>query len=98
MRMDKTITDSTETSEIAVFARLLSNHQGEMQPRLARYVLTLGFSPAEQARMEELANRNQVGRLSPGERDELQSYVKAGHWLALLHSKARKALKRRKVS
>ena len=85
-------------SELAIFARLLSNHQGDMSPHLARYVLTLGFSDAERARMDDLAVRNQDGRLSPDEHDELMNYVKAGHWLALLHSKARKALKKRKVS
>jgi hypothetical protein len=48
--------------------------------------------------MEKLAIRNQAGRLSLDELDELMNYVKAGHLLALLHSKARKALKKWKVS
>ena len=93
-------TKSTQakTSEFAIFARLLSDHKREMSPRLARYILTLGFSDAEQARMEVLAVRNQAGGLSSDEHDELMNYVKAGHLLALLHSEARKALKKRKVS
>jgi hypothetical protein len=91
-------THTAGTSEFAIFARLLSNHKEEMSPRLARYVLTLGFNATEQARMKELATRNQDGGLSAGEHDELMSYVKAGHLLALLHSQARKALKTRKVS
>jgi hypothetical protein len=90
--------ENTETSEFAIFARLLSDHKAEMSPRLARYVLTLGFSDAEQARMEDLAQRNQSGGLSLDEHDALMNYVKASHWLALLHSKARKALQKRKVS
>jgi len=98
MRMAITPADRTRTSEFAIFARLLSNHKGDMSPRLARYMLTLGFNVAEQARMHELAVRNQDGRLSADEHDELMNYVKAGHLLALLHSKARKALKKRKVS
>jgi hypothetical protein len=36
--------------------------------------------------MNELADRNQGGRASPEEHDELMSYIKAGHLLALLHS------------
>lgn len=48
--------------------------------------------------MLELAARNQEGALSPEETEELGNFVKAGHLLALLHSKARKSLKRRKVS
>lgn|SRR5262245_32884768 len=91
-------TAGARTSEAAIFGRLLSNSKGEMSPPLARYVLRLGFGADDQARMTELAARNQDGALSPGEQDELRNYVRAGHLLALLHSKARKALKKRKVS
>ena len=69
-----------------------------MAPRLARYVLTLGFSDADQKRMTELAAANQRDALPPDDYEELMGYVKAGHLLALLHSQARKALKRQKVS
>lgn len=86
------------TSEIAIFGRLLDNAKGVMSPNLARYVLTLGFPSHDQDRMLELAARNQDGRLSVGEHDELMNYVRAGHLLAALHSKARSALKKRKVS
>jgi hypothetical protein len=61
-------------------------------------VLTLGFGEEDQARMSELAERNQAGALSAPEQQELHNYVKAGHLLALLHSKARKSLNRKKVS
>jgi hypothetical protein len=46
--------------------------------------------------MEELAEKNQAGSISPSEREELFSYVKAGHLLAILQSKARKALRKKK--
>jgi hypothetical protein len=65
---------------------------------LARYVLTLGFSDEEQTRMRDLAARNQEGAASPLEHEELMSYVRAGHLLALLHAKARSALKKQEVS
>ncbi len=87
-----------KTSDIAIFGRLLNNPKEEMSADLARYVLTLGFNAADQARMRELADTNQQGGLSPAEHEELMGYVKAGHLLALLQSKARKALKKRKVS
>ncbi|HEV3117003.1 MAG TPA: hypothetical protein VGY58_08130 [Gemmataceae bacterium] len=96
--MATTPADKTKMTEFAIFARVLSNHKADMSPPLARYVLTLGFSADEQARMDDLAVRNQDGRLTPDEHEELMSYVRAGHLLALLHSKARKALKKRKVS
>jgi hypothetical protein len=45
-----------------------------------------------------LPERNQEGRLTSEEREELESYVKAGHLLALLHSKARRSLRAAKLS
>lgn len=91
-------TQKPKISELAIFARVLNNPKGEMSPRLARYILTLGFDETEQAHMDDLAVRNQAASLSADEHDELMNYVKAGHLLALLHSRARKALKKRKVS
>lgn len=87
-----------QTTEIAIFGRLLKIEQGDLSRDLARYVLTLGFEEEDQNRMRELAERNQAGQLTPQEQEELRSYVKAGHLLALLHSKARKSLKQKKVS
>ena len=57
----------------------------------------LGFDTADQNRMHDLAARNQEGTLTPEEREELLNYVNAGHLLALLHSKARKSLGKKKV-
>lgn len=86
------------TSLIAIFGRLIKADEGSLGQELSRYVLTLGFSAEDQARMRDLADRNQEGALSPAEQEELQNYVNAGHLLALLHSKARKSLTHRKVS
>jgi hypothetical protein len=96
--MPRTQTAQSRTSEIAIFARLIKADSGDLSRELARYVLTLGFGEDDQARMRDLAARNQEGALSPEERDELQGYVKAGHLLALLQSKARKSLKQKRVS
>ena len=85
-------------SEIAIFARLIQADNGNLSRQLARYVLTLGFSEDDQARMRDLAARNQDGLLSSDEEAELGNYVKAGHLLALLQAKARKSLKRPKAS
>ena len=74
------------TSEIAMFGRLIQAEDGNLAHDLARYVLTLGFSQADQDRMNGLAVRNQDGLLSAIEREELQNYVRSGHRLALLHS------------
>jgi hypothetical protein len=76
-----------------IFARLWEIGPGKMPPTLARYVLRAGFAQPEKARMHELAVKNQDGVISPGELEELQNYVTAGDLLALLQSRARKALK-----
>jgi hypothetical protein len=89
---------NAETSETAIFGRLLTNAKGHMSPALARYVLKLGFGADDQARMVDLAGRNQEGRLSPAEHETLMNYVRAGHLLAFLHSRARTTLKKRKAS
>jgi hypothetical protein len=88
----------TQSSDVAIFGRLLSQHKRGMSADLARYVLTLGFTESDQARMKVLAAGNQQGTLSPADHEELMAYVKAGHLLALLHSNARQSLKKRKVS
>ncbi len=85
-----------KTSEIAIFALLINAEYGDLARDLARYILTLGFNEEDQARMRELAERNQEGALASDEREELQNFVKAGHLLALLHSKARRSLKARR--
>ena len=41
-----------------------------MSPEAARYLLTLAFSEADQARMLDLAERNQAGALSGVEEEE----------------------------
>lgn len=91
-------TEADRTGEIAIFARLLASGEGSMRPDLARHILVLRFDDADQARMLDLADRNQEGILMAEEREELASYVKAGHLLALLHSQARRSLKADKDS
>lgn len=90
--------EADRASEIAIFARLLEADHGRMRRDLAHYILGLGFNDEDQRRMRDLAARNQEGALSADEQDELRNYVKAGHLLALLHSRARRALKTGKDS
>jgi hypothetical protein len=88
-------TVNNRLSEVAIFGRLLDAAKGKMSHELADFILTLGFREKDQAQMKELAARNQDGLLSAEEQDELQSYLKGSHLLALVHSKARTALKKK---
>ena len=87
-RTDKAQPTTTET---AILGRILGNGKA-FSPALARHLLTLSFTPDDQARMHDLAVRNQSGLLSAPEREELRSYAHAGCLLGILHSKARQAL------
>ena len=80
------------TSEIAIFGRLLRTDCGELSHDLAQYLLSLGFDKPDQARMLKLAEKNQRGKLTDVEEVELNTFVRASHLLALLHSKARQSL------
>jgi hypothetical protein len=81
------------TSEAAIFARLWETGDGGLTPVLARHIVKLGFSEADRERMHDLAVKNQEGRISVEELDELDSYIKVGDLLAILQSRARRLLK-----
>ena len=85
--------NSNGTSLAAIFARLWETEPGKLPRTLARYILKLSFSDQDKLHMHELAVRNQEGVISPSELQELQNYVTAGDLLALLQSRARRALK-----
>jgi hypothetical protein len=79
--------------KFTILARVLGNGQGQLPPEMARYILTLGFSDDDKARMHDLAVRNQDDALSPAEKEELFAYAKAGTLLSILKSKARRAVR-----
>lgn len=76
----------------AIFARMWEGERGLTGP-VARHILKLTFRESEQARIHELSQRNQNGKLTQQELDELDDYIKVGDLLAILQSKARKFLK-----
>lgn len=81
-------------TEATIFADLWDRSSARLTPTVARYVLKLGFSEAEQARMLDLLRRNQVGQLASAEVAELDGYINVADLLAILQPKARQALKR----
>jgi hypothetical protein len=90
----QTKTVVSPTSEAAIFARLWDQGPNKLTGPLARHILKLRFSDADQSRVVDLVRRNQTGRLTPAEIAEMDSYLKVGDLLALLQSKARQFLKR----
>ncbi|MEX0701073.1 MAG: hypothetical protein WD069_03170 [Planctomycetales bacterium] len=54
---------------------------------MARSVLQWKFSDGAASRMEDLADRNNKGLLSPAEQDELDRYLRVGSLVNLLQAK-----------
>lgn len=59
----------------------------------AEEILRLEFAAADIDRMNELAERNRRGLLSPAEDAEMEEYIRVGVQIEILQSKARQALK-----
>src|SRR4051812_44878362 len=85
-------TSHASENEVSILARVLGNENGKLPGDLARYILNLTFNERDQARMHDLAVRNQADALSPAEKEELFAFGKAGDLLAILKSKARRTL------
>jgi hypothetical protein len=51
-----------------------------------------------QARVEDLAEKCDAGRLTPEERDEYEAYVQASTLIGILQAKARRALAKARTS
>ena len=90
--MRKTKANTTNQVEVTILARVLCNEEDCLPADIARYLLTLGFSARDKARVHDLAVRNQEATLSPAEKEELLAYAKADTMLSILKSKARRVL------
>lgn len=87
-----TATTSRGEDEVTILARILGNEDGQLPKDLARYILTLGFSERDKARMHDLVVRNQEDALTPAEKEEMHAFGKAGDLLSILKAKARRTL------
>lgn len=80
-------------NDVAILNRLIEPEVEDLSPEVAHYLLDLNFPQEDCERMQALAAKAQEGMLTPAERDEIESYERVGHLLALLKSKARTSLK-----
>jgi hypothetical protein len=84
----------TVNSEAAIWTRLIRPEQDDLSSDAARSLLRIEFSSEDKGRMHELALKAQEGSLTPGEQAEMDDYCRVGRLLDLMHSKARRSLKR----
>lgn len=80
------------TTEADVMSRIIAADQAGLSPDAARSLLELEIPEGDAQRMHELAEKNQHGKLSDIEQEEMQAYMRVGTFLSLLKSKARKSL------
>jgi hypothetical protein len=93
---------STETappppSEAAILSRLIRPEEDSLTPDAAEGFLCIKFEQRDLDRMHELAVKNQDGVLTPKERIEMENYRNVGFLLDLMHSKARRAIKKHRA-
>jgi hypothetical protein len=86
-----------ETTAPAIWQRVIQL-QGDLPSPAARALLRLNFSPEDQERIRQLAAKARAGTLTPEERVTADTYEQMGCLLDILHSKARRALRKRRTA
>jgi hypothetical protein len=83
----------TTEAEVAILNRVIEPAVGRLSEEAAHAILALDFAQEDRRRMNDLAEKARNGALTVSENEEVDCYVRLGHLLGLLHSKARIALK-----
>jgi hypothetical protein len=76
-------------TEAHILEQVVMSDQPRMSPESARAILDLRFDPAALSRMNELGEKNRLGKLTESERQEMEMYVRVGNFLNLMQAKAR---------
>ena len=79
----------------ATLDRLVEPVVRTFTPEVARALINLRADRQLQARMDELAEKCNEGKLTSDEREEYETSIRFANYLALLQAKARKLLKAR---
>jgi hypothetical protein len=80
-------------SDNLILSRLIAPGSDDLSRQAAESLLSIRFKPQDVQRMNELSELARERSLTAAERQEMESYNRIGHFLALVHSKARLALK-----
>jgi hypothetical protein len=78
---------------VTILAPVFDDERGLFRRDLARSVVDAEFSGRDEARVHDLAVRNQNDALSPSEKESLFAFAKAGTLCSILPSKVRCTLK-----
>jgi len=86
---------SKKTANSRILERLLEPVSSSLNEDAARKLIGLKADRKAQARVAELGRKCNEDELTPEERDEYETYVMAGEFIAILQAKARVLLSRR---
>ena len=91
-----TVTRAAEPKSIGtkILDQIVKLKVRSLSSATARELLGIHFDASQHARVDSLSAKAQEGRLTRAEEDELDEYIHVADLLAILHSKARQALKR----
>jgi hypothetical protein len=89
-----TVQGRTTGTEAAILSRLIRPEEDDLPSDAAEALLRLGFGEQDLSRIHDLVTRNQDDALTPGERAELESYLRVSSLVDLVHAKARHSLHR----
>jgi hypothetical protein len=81
----------------AVWQRVV-HLRDQLSPTAARALLKVGFDERDAKQLAELAAKARAGQLTKDEEREADAYERLGCLLDVIHSQARRVLKRRKAS
>lgn len=79
---------------LSILGRLVDASLGNLSLAAARAILEFRLSEADQARVEELAQRSTAGTLSAAEASEYDAYLATADVLSVWKSQARLVLQR----
>ena len=85
----------TQTTNGRVLELLLEPVSSALNEEAARKLIGLKADRKTHARVAKLADKCNEGELTPEERDEYETYVLAGEFIAILQAQARILLARR---
>jgi hypothetical protein len=87
-------TQSPPRSHVAeILDRIVGPDIGNLTPEAVRAILKLRLDESDRVRADDLAVKNQEGRLTSDEESEIEAYQRVGRLINLLWAKARRSLK-----
>jgi hypothetical protein len=79
---------------ITILRRLIDSGQEKLSAQAAEAILQIRFGETDESRLQELAEKSNLGTLTTAEADEYDAYIVAGDLLSFWKTKARISLNR----